>query len=195
MIDSLVQWDTDLFFWLNGLHTSWLDPVMELISTRWFWIPFYLWILAVIFRQKGWKYGLAFFLIWILMIGLSDQIASGLLKPLIGRIRPCRPEADLERIVHTVNGYCGGKYSFASSHAANFFAMATYLASIFGRKTYSWIFFTVAACVAYSRIYLGVHFPGDILAGLVIGISAGILALWVFRQIRKKWFSENHLAT
>ncbi|MEZ4827110.1 MAG: phosphatase PAP2 family protein [Bacteroidia bacterium] len=173
MTGVLEQWDIAMFHTLNSLHAYWLDPVMYLISTRWVWIPLYALILIVIFRREGWR-GLGWLLTcWLVMILISDQTASGLLKPLVERYRPCRPEAGLPFDVHTVYGDCGGLYGFASSHAANFFAMATFFSLVFRRKQITVAAFLLAIITGYSRIYLGVHYPGDIFAGAVIGIVVG----------------------
>ncbi|MEZ4774790.1 MAG: phosphatase PAP2 family protein [Bacteroidia bacterium] len=187
MIGVLEQWDIAAFQLLNSWHAAWLDPVMYLVSTRWVWVPVYVLILGWFFRKEGWKGALLVAGCWLLMITLSDQTASGLLKPLVERYRPCRPESGLAFVVHTVYGECGGIYGFASSHAANFFAMAVFLSSLFQRKPFTIVAFSVAILTSYSRIYLGVHYPGDVLAGAAIGVFAGLLAVFFYHRIQKKF--------
>ncbi|MDX2246159.1 MAG: phosphatase PAP2 family protein [Bacteroidia bacterium] len=187
MMEVLEQWDVAAFRLLNGWNTSGLDAFMYLISTRWVWIPLYILIIGIIYRKEGWKGVLLLVGCWLLMILLSDQTASGLLKPLVERYRPCRPEAGLDFAVHTVYGECGGLYGFASSHAANFFAMAVFLSGVFQRKYITGIALTIAVITAYSRIYLGVHYPGDVLAGAFIGIIAGLLTTKLYLMLKKKF--------
>ncbi|MEM7368236.1 MAG: phosphatase PAP2 family protein [Bacteroidota bacterium] len=175
MIETLVHIDTLLFQWLNGLHAAWLDPVMVFLSHKLSWIPAYLLLFILLIQREHWKRVLLFLLCVGLLIGLTDQTTSSFLKPSVKRYRPCHLAADLDFDVHTVNNKCGGKYGFASSHAANFFGLATFLAMYFRRRKLSALFFSLAALVAYTRIYLGVHFPGDILAGAAIGCVFGIL--------------------
>ena len=185
MINTLIKWDIQLFQWLNELHNNFLDPFMYLVSTRWFWIPFYFWLAWMIYEKVGWKKALTIFLSIGLVILLADQISASFFKPFFERIRPCRPESPLAIEVHTVGRHCGGIYGFVSSHATNFFAMATFLAGIWKERQARFIFFSIAALVSYSRIYLGVHFPGDVLGGMILGIAIGLLVLKSYKLIFK----------
>lgn len=174
-MDLIVSFDRSLFLLLNGLHTSWLDPVMMLISSKWIWIPFYLFLLYrlwVIYKKDCLKilFSVA------LLITLTDQ-TSGLIKDAVKRPRPTHQEG-LSVLVHTVDGYKGGKFGFVSSHAANSFAIALFIGLLLSRKR-SMIpligLFIWASLVSYSRIYLGVHYPGDILGGALIGVIEACL--------------------
>jgi undecaprenyl-diphosphatase len=192
MIDQLLEYDREIFLYLNGLHAPWLDPVMLLISETLVWLPLYLYLLYLIFKdhsKEGW-----FVLVGLtLTIVLADQITSTLMKPYFARLRPSQ-EPSLEALVHIVNGYKGGKFGFASSHAANTFGTATLLFLLLGKKR-KWIvtLFVWAAVVTYSRIYLGVHYPGDILVGALVGVLAG-LAGFKFYQWLKKMYSKRKKA-
>lgn len=182
MIDQLLALDKELFFFLNGLHAPWLDPIMVAVTNKWAWIPLYIFLLYHIvkeYRIKSWPILLAIGL----TILLSDQITSSFMKPFFERLRPSR-EPDLEGFIHFVNGYKGGRFGFASSHAANTFGTAALLCLLF-RNTKPWMgwLFLWATVVSYSRIYLGVHYPGDILAGGVIGILCGWLSFRLYKWV------------
>lgn len=169
----LNNWDHQLFLFLNGLHVGWLDPVMTFISSELGWIPFYAVLVFLVFYKYKWK-GL-----WILLgvavaITLSDQIASHLFKPMVMRLRPCHDPLTKD-LVYLPDGHCGGLYGFMSSHASNTFALAS-LIYMTMKKHYSkigWVMFPWAAVVSYSRIYMGAHFPGDVICGAALGILLG----------------------
>jgi undecaprenyl-diphosphatase len=174
MIESL---DQQLFLFLNSLNSPFCDQVMHAISGRVIWIPLYLSILIYV----GIKYKRKFLIILLFIIlaaAMADQL-SVLLKNLVQRLRPCHEPA-LEGLVHTFRGECGGLFSFVSSHAANSFNVAL-ISLLFIRKrwfTISIIFW--AAIVGYSRIYLGVHYPGDVVCGSLLGAFTGWLNYRLF---------------
>ena len=175
MIEALDNLDKQLFYFLNGLHHASLDPLMFAISGKILWIPLYIFLVYLIVKEwkKRWYVPL---LAVGLAIGASDIICSQVLKPTTERLRPTR-DPEMQDKVHKVNGYRGGMYSFASSHASISFAISLFFHFLFRRKhSWTWLLFIWAIIVAYSRIYLGVHFPGDIIAGALIGMGFGWLA-------------------
>jgi undecaprenyl-diphosphatase len=175
MFQQIESLDQQLFLWLNGFHCPWGDEVMWTISSKWLWMPLYLFILYQLFKSHK-KEFLHILVLIIIVIGLSDWISSGVIKDSVKRYRPSH-NTELASQVHVYkqaddSEYRGGTYGFVSSHAANCFAIAT-LAFLFLRrksKHWGWLFLW-AAVVAYSRIYLGVHYPLDILGGAMVGIA------------------------
>lgn len=193
MIEKLQEIDEAVFLFLNKLHAPWLDPIMLFATKTFVWLPLYLFLIYLIikdYRRESWMIliGVA------LTIVLADQITSSFMKPFFARLRPSH-DPDLEGLVHLVNGYRGGKYGFASGHAANTFGTATFLWLLF-RNTRPWIrwIFLWAAFMTYTRIYLGVHYPGDILVGGLIGALAGWtgykFSVWI-RNLRKNSTAEQ----
>lgn len=182
LIETLKGWDTNLFLLVNGIHAPFFDNFMYAVSDKVCWIPLYISVLILLI--KNWKKESIWLIISIILcIVISDQISSGILKDLVKRIRPSHVEA-LKGLVHLVHGYSGGNYGFASSHAANSFGFALLTSLIFNRKIYTYSIFIWAIITAYSRIYLGVHYPLDVLGGAVIGSLAALLCYWVIRKLR-----------
>ena len=175
MMEFLKSLDTDLFLALNGWHNSFFDPIMYWLSDKLIWIPMYLFIIFLIFRKYKMQ-GVLTLLFIAATIALCDQTASGLLKNTVQRLRPSHDPA-IMNLVHLSKAGAGGLYGFASSHAANVFGLATFLWLVFDDKfkMLKYWMFIWAAMVAYSRIYNGVHYPGDVIAGIVIGMIWGFL--------------------
>jgi len=169
MIQTISEWDKSAFLYLNGFHSDLMDYVMTLFTLTPTWILFYGVTLYVIIRKYGRK-SIPIIISIVLVILLSDQI-SGLLKHSIMRLRPSNDPA-VSPYAH-VFFTKGGLYGFVSAHAANAFSFATFTAFLFRSRGYTIFIFPWACLIAYTRIYLGVHFPGDILGGMILGILIG----------------------
>lgn len=180
--------DHSLFIFLNRHQTPFWDTVMFWISDKYVWFPFYLLLIIYIiykFKKKSW--------ILVPCIGLSvaatDFISSAIFKPWIGRLRPCH-DASLADVITIVNNHCGGTFGFMSSHAANSFVLAMILTITLDKSHRIFKIFTFlwALTISYSRVYLGVHFPGDILAGALLGMLSGYVFGKLYQVLVVKYF-------
>ena len=195
MLEQLLHIDTEVLLAINGWHAPWADTLMWIISAKATWIPLYLLLIGLlvwryrkpVLTSEKWLQKVPACVVMIVMLGLAvgvaDFIASGILKDLVARPRPTRvPE--LEGVLHLVNGYKSGTYGFVSSHAANTMALALLFSLIWRNKivTIGMMLWVAANC--YSRMYLGVHYPTDILGGLIVGSLVAVLAYWVLRWVR-----------
>lgn len=174
-MDYLNSLDTGLFLFLNGLHSAFFDPIMYWLSNKLFWVPMYLLIVFLMVRKYKMR-GVLMLLFVGIVIALCDQTASHLLKNLVQRLRPSHEPA-LAGLVHLSKAGTGGLYGFVSSHAANCFGLATFLWLVLDNQ-FKWLkywLFVWAVLVSYSRIYNGVHYPGDVLVAAFIGSGFGWL--------------------
>jgi undecaprenyl-diphosphatase len=182
MLHLLSSYDKKLFLYLNGLHDQVLDGVMYHASDPWCWLPLYCWIavfLLVRYRKLAF-----YFYAWLgLLLGVSDQLSSHVMKPWFQRLRPSH-EPGLQPLVHLSPAGPGGLYGFVSGHATNTFALAFFLALTLPSnfRPLKCLLFAWAALVAYSRIYNGVHYPGDILGGMLLGavVAYGCYRLFTY---------------
>ncbi|MCL6260275.1 phosphatase PAP2 family protein [Aquiflexum sp. TKW24L] len=181
MLEKISEWDEALFLWLNQYHVDFLDPIMYFFTQTYPWIPLYIFLIFLVWKAHG-KQGWWVILGVLLSVLLADQITSALMKPFFERLRPCH-EVILNGMIHNY-GKCGGMYGFASSHAANSFAVATamYLGLSVRFPTVKWLFLW-AVLFSYTRIYLGVHYPGDVLVGGLVGILCGLASYHLFQAV------------
>jgi undecaprenyl-diphosphatase len=180
----LLELDTSALLAINGANDPVLDILFYYISQKWTWIPFYIWILYVLYRNYGRR--VLWFLPFIaLMITGSDQIST-LLKETTERFRPCH-EPSIQHLVHLVNNKCGGTYGFVSSHAANSMALAVFIILMLpkGYRDLRIEMIAFALLNGYSRIYLGAHYPLDVAGGFIVGFIMALLTATLLRSVIK----------
>lgn len=181
-MDWLFSLDKDFFLFLNGFHTPFFDKVMLLITNRLTWIPLYIFMIYFIVRHK--TNGVQVILILILAAGLTDALIAQCLKPYFHRLRPCY-DLSISSFTHVV-GKCGGNYGLPSSHAANTFTLAFLVQKFIKNRTLTTLLFCWASLVSYSRIYIGVHFPLDILFGIFCAFIISNLFYILYLNFSKK---------
>ena len=189
MIEQILQFDTDLFIFLNSLGTKTWDPFWLAYTTKFNWIPFYALLLYLIFRQIGTKPMLITIVVVAAMVLVTDQVTN-LFKHGFHRLRPCHL-AELIDGMRLVRSGCGGQYGFFSGHASNSMAAAVFIGlTLQNRFKYLlYILLVWAFLMAYSRVYIGVHYPLDIVIGMAFGAISGFafykLNLLMIKKILK----------
>ena len=174
MVEFLLDLDKQLLLLINGLNAPWLDEGMVVLTNGLSWLPLFLLVIGWMIYKLHWQSVIVIVAV-VLVIILADRISAGLLKPMIGRLRPSH-EPGLKDLLHLVNDYRGGLFSFVSSHAANAFGIATILWLILRKQiTWIWVMFLWATFFSYTRIYLGVHYPSDVIAGGILGALLGLM--------------------
>lgn len=161
--------DVGILTFANGHHSHVFDILMWWISDRYVWLPLYLLFAVIFVRKLGWSRGLVVIICVGLMITLTDQTCATYIRPAVARMRPSNPDNPISVCINIVNDYRGGAYGFPSCHAANTFAFAVYTSLIIKRRCIAIGLISWSLLVSYSRLYLGVHYPSDLLGGMVIG--------------------------
>ena len=185
MLEFITNIDTRLTLLLNGSDSEMLDAIAVTATKTSTWIPLGILLLYVLMRMKDWKNALLVILCVGIAITLADQMASGIFKPLVARLRPSH-NPELQGVIDIVGDYRGGRYGFFSSHAANTCAVAVFLSLLFRKRV-----FTVAICSwamvnSWTRLYLGVHYVGDIMVGVIWGAFVGWMVFRLYRFLTLK---------
>ena len=190
-MEYLQLFDHTLFSAINSWNAPYFDRLMWLLAEKLVWIPMVLMLLWLSWR-RGWQATLLIVAAIAVTIAISDQVASSLIKPLIERLRPSH-DPSLADTIHLVNGYEGGLYGFVSSHAANAVGCATLIILLFRNRMTTVAMTLWALLVCYCRIYEGVHFPGDILGGAIVGVAAAFLVYLIYRRLLFRYLRKRTL--
>lgn len=193
MIDTLVAWDSELFVYLNSLGSPTWDSLWLIITNKFASAPVYLVLLILVFKKYGWRVGLTIVVVTALMITFTDQLTN-FFKDTVKRPRPCQEES-LQEVIRYIAPRCG-KYSFFSGHATSTMAGAVFIGLLL-KKWFKYVPFIMlfwAFLVAYSRVYVGVHYPIDILVGMAVGGFSG----WMFFKLQQfvvnQWIQKEPIS-
>lgn len=199
MIQTLDLWDQQLMLLLNHNGGLWADAFWYAYSYKFTWIPAAISIIVMFViqcrtsslpsRQK-WGHFAILIAITVLVVAIADQISSGLIKHLVERPRPSH-QPNIEHLLHYVNDYHGGRYGFVSSHAANSVGIAIWIGLLCRNRLLSWSLALWAIANCWSRIYLGVHYVGDLLGGSLVGLFAGYICWRIYCAILQKYFQTT----
>lgn len=188
MIDWILNADTELFLFLNSFHHKSLDPFMIAISEPLYWLPIILILFIYLFKIYK-KSAISIIIALLTVAAITDFTSGKIVKPTVKRLRPCKVKVLRKKTHTTKETKCGGKYGFFSSHASNMFGLAVFLLLIFwkSKKSIRYYFIPLATLVAYSRIYLGKHYPSDILVGAIFGSLVGYFIHKLFIKITSNY--------
>lgn len=180
------QLDTTVLLFINGMHNAFLDQFMWLISAKTVWIPFYLITLWVVYRNRGVRGVISLALMIGIMMLFTDTLNASVIRPWIHRLRPTNLDNPISPLVHIVNGYRGGACGFPSAHAANYWGITLLVAYMLRSKKALASLALLTLVICYSRSYLGVHYPGDLLAGIIYATVVSGLIVCLYSKYFEK---------
>lgn len=191
MWHEIVNVDKEIFLLINqGLSNPFFDWLLPILRNPFTWAPLYLFLIIFFIKHYG-KMGIIIVLCTLANFGISDAVSSHLVKKNIERVRPCNDVEFKDQVKLRVR--CGSGYSFTSSHATNHFAMAFFWIVLFRRKWKHilWLGILWASLISFSQIYVGVHYPFDILGGAILGAAIGLFSGWVFQRLAPHFFKKQ----
>lgn len=192
LFDTLLNWDTSVTLAINGFHCGYLDNFMMMYSGRFIWIPLYLSLFVVMLRNFPLKPVICNLLVVVILITLCDQIVSSGIRPLFYRLRPANLENPISTLIHVVDGYRGGRYGFPSAHAANCWGACFFVSYLFRRSVLAYALVVWALLMCWSRVYLGVHYFGDVLCGMLVGLVNASIVYYLFQHYLRKYAKPFH---
>ncbi len=182
-MEKLIELDMKLFTLLNGWHSDFFDPIMVFLSKVWVWVPLYLAVMVYLFVTKKWKVALLA-VVTIVLAYLASEHISVFIKESVARFRPCE-EPLLADSVRMLEPH-GSLYGFVSGHACNTFCFAALSSLIIRKRLYTILIFIWASLISYSRIYVGKHYPADIIGGALLGLLIAYLFWLIYKTVYKK---------
>lgn len=183
LLSMLKAMDTMVFLTVNSHHNAYFDSVMWLVSGKLIWVPMYVSLFFVLLKNYSYKVVFAILLAIGVIILFTDSFTAQIIRPWVCRLRPSNLDNPMSSMVHIVDGYRGGAYGFPSNHASNTWGLAFFITFLFRRYKLTFFFFLWALLVCYSRMYLGVHYFGDLLIGGLLALAGASTVFYVFRKV------------
>ena len=183
LLSMLKAMDTMVFLTVNSHHNAYFDSVMWLVSGKLIWVPMYVSLFFVLLKNYSYKVVFAILLAIGVVILFTDSFTAQVIRPWVCRLRPSNLDNPMSSMVHIVDGYRGGAYGFPSNHASNTWGLAFFITFLFRRYKLTFFFFLWALLVCYSRMYLGVHYFGDLLIGSLLALTGASTVFYVFRKV------------
>lgn len=183
LLSMLKAMDTMVFLTVNSHHNAYFDSVMWLVSGKLIWVPMYVSLFFVLLKNYSYKVVFAILLAIGVVFLFTDSFTAQVIRPWVCRLRPSNLDNPMSSMVHIVDGYRGGAYGFPSNHASNTWGLAFFITFLFRRYKLTFFFFLWALLVCYSRMYLGVHYFGDLLIGGLLALAGASTVFYVFRKV------------
>ncbi len=179
--------DDFLIVAINNLNSEFMDDVIMTITDRWFFIGVVLCTFFYMFHLHKRPKAILYCILLLVAVGCSDFLCASILRPAVQQLRPTNPDNPIHSMLHIVNGYTGGRYGFPSCHAANAFAIAMFSSLCVRRRWFTIVITVWALAECYTRLYLGVHYPSDILFGIAIGCLMAFIVYRLSIIIPRAW--------